>query len=144
MLAKLVRPASTTCATPSALFCIGFSWDRVSQTIALDWFQIAILLISASWVARITGLNHRHPAYIYFLKEWISQVIKGIWWVSKIGKGVGLGGVRGWEETKRDAGLPPQWGCLENVDEPVTGSLRKSDNWPPKFQNQLETSCLTV
>jgi hypothetical protein len=29
--------------------------DRVSRTISLDWLQTLILLISASWVARITA-----------------------------------------------------------------------------------------
>jgi hypothetical protein len=38
-----------------------FFWDRVSQTICLGWLQTAILLISTSWVARITGVSHQHP-----------------------------------------------------------------------------------
>jgi hypothetical protein len=32
--------------------------DRVSPAICLGWLWTAILLISASWVARITGLSH--------------------------------------------------------------------------------------
>jgi hypothetical protein len=36
--------------------------NRVSRTICLGWFQIAILLISASWVARITRVSHQHLA----------------------------------------------------------------------------------
>jgi hypothetical protein len=32
--------------------------DRVSQTLCLGWFQTSILLISASWVAGITGVSH--------------------------------------------------------------------------------------
>jgi hypothetical protein len=58
-------------------FCDGFFWDRVSQTICLGWFQSEILLISDSWVARITGMSHWCPAgpkrfscckiYIFFI-----------------------------------------------------------------------------
>jgi hypothetical protein len=44
----------TPWATPHALFCDGFCWDRVEQTICPGWLQTAILLISASWVARTT------------------------------------------------------------------------------------------
>jgi hypothetical protein len=39
----------------TSLFCVGYFQDRVSQTICLGWLQTAILLISASSVARITG-----------------------------------------------------------------------------------------
>jgi hypothetical protein len=36
-----------------------FSWrNSVSWTICLGWLWTAILLISASWVARVIGLNH--------------------------------------------------------------------------------------
>jgi hypothetical protein len=55
----------TTWATPPALFCDGFFWDRVSQTICLGWVQTAVLLISASWVARITGESHWCPAWAF-------------------------------------------------------------------------------
>jgi hypothetical protein len=47
----------------SVLFCVGFFWDRVSWTICPGWFQTTMLLISASWVARIIGMSHQHPAY---------------------------------------------------------------------------------
>jgi ABC-type Fe3+ transport system permease subunit len=43
-------------------FCDGYFWDRVSWTICLSWLQTVILLISASWVARITGVSHWHLA----------------------------------------------------------------------------------
>jgi hypothetical protein len=39
-------------------FCDGFFPDRVLGTICLGWLQTAILLISASCVARITGMSH--------------------------------------------------------------------------------------
>jgi hypothetical protein len=45
-------------ATPSAHFCDGVFWDRVSWTICPCWLQTTILLISVSWVARITGVSH--------------------------------------------------------------------------------------
>jgi hypothetical protein len=40
--------------------------DGVSQTFCLGLPQIIILLISSSWVARITGLSHWHPARVPF------------------------------------------------------------------------------
>jgi hypothetical protein len=52
----------TLWATPPALFLWWFSFKIVSQTTCLGWLQTAILLISASWVARITGVNHRSRA----------------------------------------------------------------------------------
>jgi hypothetical protein len=51
-----------TWATPPALFCVGFSWVRVSGTICWGWLQTAIILVSASCVNRITGVSHQHPA----------------------------------------------------------------------------------
>jgi hypothetical protein len=55
----------TPWATPPALFFFffeGFFWDRVFQTICSGWLQTVILLISASWVARITSVSHQCPA----------------------------------------------------------------------------------
>jgi hypothetical protein len=40
-------------------FCDEFFRDRISRTICLGWLWTVILLISASWVARITGVSHR-------------------------------------------------------------------------------------
>jgi hypothetical protein len=40
-------------------FCVRYFRDRILLTICLGWLQTAILLISASWVARITGLSHQ-------------------------------------------------------------------------------------
>jgi hypothetical protein len=45
-------------------FCDGFFWDRVSRTICLGWLQTTILLIPASWVARITGMSYQHQAIV--------------------------------------------------------------------------------
>jgi hypothetical protein len=52
----------TPWATPPALF-----GDSVSQTICLGWLQTAILLMFASWVARITGMSHQCLVGIFFL-----------------------------------------------------------------------------
>jgi hypothetical protein len=49
-------------ATPLALFSDGFVQDRVYQTISPVQLPTENLLISASWVARIIGLSHWHPA----------------------------------------------------------------------------------
>jgi hypothetical protein len=45
-----------TLSTPSP-FCDDFFWDRVSWTIYPGWLWTSILLMSASWEARITGVN---------------------------------------------------------------------------------------
>jgi hypothetical protein len=42
----------------TALFLWRVFWDRVSWTICLGWLQTTVLLISTSWVARITGVSH--------------------------------------------------------------------------------------
>jgi hypothetical protein len=55
---------STHWATLSAPFLWWVFKDRVSWTICLGWLQTAILLISASWVAGITGMSCRHTAEI--------------------------------------------------------------------------------
>jgi hypothetical protein len=41
----------------------------VSQTICLGWLQPMILLISAFWVARITGVSHRCLACFVYLQD---------------------------------------------------------------------------
>jgi hypothetical protein len=46
----------------SPFLCIEYFQDRVSRTICPGWLWTAIFLISAFWVARITGVNHQHPA----------------------------------------------------------------------------------
>jgi hypothetical protein len=64
---------STAWVTPPALFCVGYFWDRVSQTICLGWLQTPIFLISASWVAWIASVSHQHQAAkISILKSLIS------------------------------------------------------------------------
>jgi hypothetical protein len=52
-------------ATPLAFFHDGYFQDRVSWTICLGWLWTSILLISASWAARTTGMNHRCLATIF-------------------------------------------------------------------------------
>jgi hypothetical protein len=56
-------------------FCNGVFRDRVSWTICQGWFQIVILLISASWVARITGVSHTVTIIINSLSP------KGAFWI---------------------------------------------------------------
>jgi hypothetical protein len=46
-------------ATQPALFLWRVFQDKVSQTFCLGWLRTKILLISASWVGRITCVNHR-------------------------------------------------------------------------------------
>jgi hypothetical protein len=56
-------------ATPPSLFLWRVFQDRVSWTICLGCLWTKILLISISWVARITGMSHQHPAIVKFLKN---------------------------------------------------------------------------
>jgi hypothetical protein len=60
----------TPWATPPALFLWTVFWDRVSKTICLGWLQTSSLLISASWVAGITGMSHQRRAHILIL-HWV-------------------------------------------------------------------------
>jgi hypothetical protein len=48
--------------SPPALFCEGFFEIGSHRTICLGWLRTTILLICASWVARITGASHWCPA----------------------------------------------------------------------------------
>jgi hypothetical protein len=48
-------------------FCEGFFQDRVSQTICPHFLWTAILLLSASGVARIIGFSYRCPAGVFFV-----------------------------------------------------------------------------
>jgi hypothetical protein len=61
-----LNSGSVPWAIPPALFCVGYFRDRIS-TICLGWLQTLILLISASWVARITGVSYRCSAVTEFL-----------------------------------------------------------------------------
>jgi hypothetical protein len=57
----------------SSPFCSGCFGDEVSQTICPGWPQTSILPISASQVARITGVSHRHwfrILYLCILQYW--------------------------------------------------------------------------
>jgi hypothetical protein len=57
----------TLWATPSALFCDGLLFKIGSRgTVCPGWLQTAILLISASWVAMITGVTHQYLAQCIF------------------------------------------------------------------------------
>jgi hypothetical protein len=55
-----------------------FFWDRVWRTICLGWHRTAILLISASWVDRVTGVSHWSLAFIFLLLSfWRFQHSRG-------------------------------------------------------------------
>jgi hypothetical protein len=65
---RLLGRCFTSGATPPALCCIGYFWDRGSRTIFLGWLWTVILLISASWVAGITDMSHCHWLSLTFNK----------------------------------------------------------------------------
>jgi hypothetical protein len=64
----LLCRCSTTWATPPALVCVWYFLDRVSKTICSGWLWTAVLLISASWVVRTTGVSHWHSADSFIKK----------------------------------------------------------------------------
>jgi hypothetical protein len=53
------------------LFCDEFLWVSISPSIYLGCLHTVIILISASWEARNTGISHQHPVYSDYLKTWI-------------------------------------------------------------------------
>jgi hypothetical protein len=55
------------CSTTWSLFFVGFFRDRFSQTVCPGWLQISILLMSASWVARIMSVSHQCPPMFWCL-----------------------------------------------------------------------------
>jgi hypothetical protein len=59
----------TIWATPPDFLFEGYFRNRVSWTICPGWLRTTILLISASWLARITDVSHRHQAYYVFLNK---------------------------------------------------------------------------
>jgi hypothetical protein len=65
-----------TLSSTSPFLCRVFFEVRVLQTIYSGWLLIMSLLITASWVARITGVSLRCPAIFYFLKS-IFQTAQG-------------------------------------------------------------------
>jgi hypothetical protein len=52
--------------TPPVLFLWKVFWDRILRSFCPGWLWTVILLISASWVARITGVSHRCLACLSF------------------------------------------------------------------------------
>jgi hypothetical protein len=50
-------------------FFVRVFWEMVSGTICPGWLWTMIFLISASQVARITGVSYRHPATMHLCKD---------------------------------------------------------------------------
>jgi hypothetical protein len=67
----------TPWATPQALFCDVLFRNKVLQINCLGWLLTAILLISASWGARITGTSHRCPPTFFLLHTDMLFVVCG-------------------------------------------------------------------
>jgi hypothetical protein len=55
---------SISWATPAALFVLGIFEIGSHKLFIWGWLQTLILLISASWIARITDLSHWHPPFL--------------------------------------------------------------------------------
>jgi hypothetical protein len=56
---------------------VGYVQDRVCQTICLSWPWTMILLISASWVARIRGMSHQLLLTFFFFSagDWTPGLV---------------------------------------------------------------------
>jgi hypothetical protein len=77
---------STTWTTSAALFVLGIFKIASQELFAQGWIWIAVLLISASWVARVTGVNHQHLAYFkvhrnYYYFSLFFDLFYGYWMV---------------------------------------------------------------
>jgi hypothetical protein len=53
-------------------FCEGLFKRGSRETTCPGWVWTAIFLIAASWIARITGMDHQRPAYPAFSNSWIN------------------------------------------------------------------------
>jgi hypothetical protein len=74
MSSCLLGRYSTIWVTPPALFCVECFQGRVSQFIYPSWPRTVILLISASWVARIISMSLLAPGRERILKQQKSPV----------------------------------------------------------------------
>jgi hypothetical protein len=67
----------------SSFFVMGFFEIRSNILFAWGWLQTSVLLISASWVARIIGMSHQCPADFIFLFSVFSWAVTGeVFWTS--------------------------------------------------------------
>jgi hypothetical protein len=68
-----------TLSHSASSFCDGYFQDRVLRTICLVWLWATILLISASWVPKITGMSHQRPVTSLFISHLDSAYRLPIW-----------------------------------------------------------------
>jgi hypothetical protein len=71
------------CVCVCVCVCVGYFRDWVLHTIYPGWPWTAVL-ISASWVARIIGVSHLRPAWM-----WLTEVIKwksAVCWKAEVGE----------------------------------------------------------
>jgi hypothetical protein len=78
---ELTKQALYHLSLISSPFCSGYFEDGVLQSINLGWPWTAILPISASQVARITGRRHKCPAAAWIFKSLFNVIFVGFIWV---------------------------------------------------------------
>jgi hypothetical protein len=61
---------------PPTHFLLGIFKIGSHELLAQDWLQAMIFLISASWVARITGVSHHRPALLRFLRWGLATLLR--------------------------------------------------------------------
>jgi hypothetical protein len=69
---------STTWTTPPDHFCSGYFGDGILWTVSPGWPQTAILPISASQIARITGTSHQRFFILFFFIQ-ASLIFRFLW-----------------------------------------------------------------
>jgi hypothetical protein len=106
-------------ATPQALFCVGCFWDRVSWNICPGLVSTLLFLISAFWVARITGLSHWCLLCFFFFFNKISKKLSAgfeqsiIQWFSFNGYGIKL--EKQWKDTHLKTDYSHPWWCRNKI-----------------------------
>jgi hypothetical protein len=71
----LLRVARIIDVSYQHLACVRYFWDRISQNVFPGWLRATVLLISASWVARITGMSPQHLTVVG-INRWFQCVAK--------------------------------------------------------------------
>jgi hypothetical protein len=96
---------SYTLSHSPALYVLGYFRDRVLQTICPGWIWTMILMISASWVARITGVSLQCQALLLFWRCYSLIMLHTM-------NGMVLIQMSAWLIPLSSPLLPSQWGCL--------------------------------
>jgi hypothetical protein len=79
MVLGIEQKASNLSHSTIPFLMMGLFQERVSRTICHWWLGTTLLLISASWLAKITGMSHWHPVGIHFLGSLVFWALYIFW-----------------------------------------------------------------